>query len=186
MSLALSYTSNNSMKKSFSILRVGAIAAVLIGLAGLVAWRQGLFQPFAFYRNSNSLIVILPYQDGGAWVFDDPATGLKCELFIAGLPAVINHLVRDIPGATNGFRMLFSAQPFPGYQKKLTWLRPQGGGNIYRMEDPPMEGWWGPELFRYYREAPKELYVKVEPRTWREAPMGSPGGKGFPSRAGGL
>lgn len=153
------------MKKSFSILRVGAIAAVLIGLAGVVAWRQGLFQLFGLYRPSNSLMIIVPYQYGGTWVFDDPATGLKREPFVAGVPAMMNHLVRDIPGATNGFRMLFATQPFPGYQQKLTWLRPEGGGNIYRMEDPPMEGWLCPALFRYYREAPKELYVKAEPKT---------------------
>ena len=158
-------SSNSTMKKSFSILRVGVIAAVLIGLAGLVAWRQGLFQPFGLYRPSNALMIIVPYQYGGTWVFDDPAAGLKREPFVAGVPAMMNYLVRDIPGATNGFRMLFSTQPFPGYQKKLTWLRPEGGGNIYRMEDPPMEGWLCPALFRYYREAPKALYVKAEPKT---------------------
>jgi hypothetical protein len=77
---------------------------------------------------------------------------------------MIDHLVRDIPGATNGFRMLFSTQAFPGYQQKLTWVRPEGAGNIYRSEHPPMEGWLCPALFRYYREAPKELYVKAEPK----------------------
>jgi hypothetical protein len=76
---------------------------------------------------------------------------------VAGVPEMIDHLVRDIPGATNGFRMLFSIQAFPGYQQKLTWVRPEGAGNIYRSEDPPMDGWLCPALFRYYREAPKEL-----------------------------
>ena len=73
-------------------------------------------------------------------------------------------LVRDIPGATNGFRLLFSAQPFPGYQKKLTWLRGDMGGNYYKMEVPPMEGWICPAMFRYYKTAPQELYVKAEPK----------------------
>lgn len=91
-----------------------------------------------------------------------PTTGLKREPFVAGIPTMIDHLVRDIAGATNGFRMLFSTQEFPGYQQRLTWVRPQGGGNVYRVEDPPMEGWLCPALFRYYREAPKELYVKAE------------------------
>jgi hypothetical protein len=78
---------------------------------------------------------------------------------------MINLLVRDIPAATNGFRLLFSTQEFPGYQKRLTWLRPGASGNYYRMDDPPMEGWLCPALFRYYREAPKELYVKAEPKS---------------------
>jgi hypothetical protein len=110
-------------------------------------------------------MIIVPYQYGGAWVFDDAAAGLKREPFVAGVPEMINHLARDIPGATNGFRMFFSAQPFPGYQEKLTWLRSGGSGNWYRMEEPPMEGWLCPALFRYYRQAPRELYVKAEPKT---------------------
>ena len=36
------------------------------------------------------------------------------------------------------------------------------GGNDYRQEDPPMEGWHCPVLFKYYREAPPEIYVKAE------------------------
>ncbi len=155
----------SSMRSSFRPWRVAAVAAVLIVAAGAIAWRQGIFQPFGLYRPANSLMVLVPYRYGGTWVFDDPATGLKREPFVAGVPEMINHLVRDIPAATNGFRMLFSAQPFPGYQKKLTWLRPQGGGNFYRMDDPPLEGWLCPALFRYYREAPKELYVKAEPKS---------------------
>lgn len=75
---------------------------------------------------------------------------------------MIDVLVKDIPGATNGFRMLFSAQPFPGYQKKLTWLRGDMGGNYYKMEDPRMEGWICPAMFRYYKAAPEFLYVKAE------------------------
>ena len=153
------------MKRSFSIWRVSIVLVVVVALAGVFAWRQGLFQPFGLYRPSNSLMVIVPYQYGGTWVFDDSAAGLKREPFVAGVPEMINQLVRGIPAATNGFRMLFSTQAFPGYQKKLTWVRPQGGGNVYRMEDPPMEGWLCPALLRYYREAPKELYVKAESKS---------------------
>lgn len=153
------------MKHSFRIWRILLIAAVLIAVAGIVAWQKGIFQPFGVYRPANSLMVIVPYQYGGTWVFDDQATGLKREPFVAGVPEMINHLVRDIPDATNGFRMLFSTQPFPGHQKRLTWIRPEGGGNYYRLDDPPMEGWLCPALFRYYREAPKELYVKAEPKS---------------------
>ena len=153
------------MSRSFRVWRILVIVAVLIGIAAAVAWRSGILQPFGVYRPANSLIVIVPYQYGGTWVFDDPSTGLKREPFVAGVPEMIDHLVADIPAATNGFRMLFSSQPFPGFQKRLTWIRPEGGGNYYRMEDPPMEGWLCPALFRYYREAPKELYVKAEPKS---------------------
>ncbi len=152
------------MKRSFRMWRVALITIILVAAAGIFIWRQGILQPLGLYRPSNSLMVIAPYEYGGTWVFDDPASGLVREPFVAGVPEMINVLVQDIPGATNGFRMLFSTQAFPGYQKRLTWLRPHGGGNYYRMEDPPMEGWLCPALFRYYREAPKELYVKAEPK----------------------
>ena len=49
------------------------------------------------------------------------------------------------------------------------WLRgdPSGGGNFYRHDDPPMEGWICPAMFKYYQSPPKALYVKAEPRSRR-------------------
>ena len=32
---------------------------------------------------------------------------------------MIDFLVKDIPNARSGFRLLFSAAPFPGYHRKL-------------------------------------------------------------------
>ena len=113
---------------------------------------------------ANQIMVIAPYwvDDLGAWVFDDPKVGLKQEPFVNGIPEMIDFLVRDIPDAKSGFRMLFSANPFPGYQRKLTWRREEMGGNWYICDDPPMEGWLCPALFRYFDRAPSELYVKAE------------------------
>jgi hypothetical protein len=39
--------------------------------------------------------------------------------------------VKDIPDAQKGFRLLFSATPFPGYSLKLEWAREEYGGNWY-------------------------------------------------------
>jgi hypothetical protein len=36
------------------------------------------------------------------------------------------------------------------------------GGNFYQLDDPPMEGWICPAMFRYYGSAPKALFVKAE------------------------
>jgi hypothetical protein len=36
---------------------------------------------------------------------------------------MIDELVREIPNAQQGFVMLFSVTPFPGHQKRLTWVR---------------------------------------------------------------
>jgi hypothetical protein len=98
----------------------------------------------------------------GTWVFDDPTVGLKP--FVAGVPEMIDGLVKDIADSKEGFRLTFSANPFPGYQSKLTWLRGDSGGNYYKLDEPPIEGWICPAMFRYYRSAPKALYVKAEPK----------------------
>ena len=110
----------------------------------------------------NQILVIKPYWHLGTWVFDDPATDLVQEPFVSGVPAMINDLIKDIPNARQGFRMLFSSAPFPGFQRKLEWVRTEFGGNWYRTDVPPMEGWLCPAMFLYFEEAPAELYVKAE------------------------
>src|SRR5689334_25338118 len=55
-------------------------------------------------RDVNALMVIAPYKYQGAWVFDDPATGLVREPFIAGIDTMIDNAVSKIPNAEKGFR----------------------------------------------------------------------------------
>ncbi|HEV7282660.1 MAG TPA: DUF6717 family protein [Pirellulaceae bacterium] len=144
--------------------RIALLALVPILVAGAVAWQTGVFAAMHGPRpRENAIMMIAPYRHQGTWVFDDASTGLVREPFVAGVPEMIDVLVEDVPNAEKGFRMLFSAKPFPGHQKKLTWLREASGGNYYALEEPPMEGWICPAMFKYYREAPKELYVKAEP-----------------------
>jgi hypothetical protein len=112
--------------------------------------------------NSNSILVIAPYEHAGTWVFDDPTVGLVKEPFVAGVPEMIDDLVKHLPDAKAGFRLLFAAQPFPGHQRVLTWTRSDGSGNYYRLDDPPMEGWICPALFKYYSTPPEKIYVKAE------------------------
>ncbi len=138
------------------------IAAIALFAAAGIAYLSGVLPRPREKPPANSLMVIAPYRHSGTWVFDDPAAGLVREPFVAGVPEMIDHLTAEIPNAEAGFRLLFSAQPFPGYQKKLTWLRGDMGGNYYKLDDPEMEGWICPALFRYYETAPQELYVKAE------------------------
>jgi len=120
---------------------------------------------------SNSMMVINPYWHMGTWVFDDPQAELQQEPFVSGADDILTELVTlyDIPNARDGFKLLFSDNPFPGYQAKGTWLREEipgdpSGGNWYQSEvgGREMEGWLCPALFKYFDEAPKEIYVKVE------------------------
>ena len=48
---------------------------------------------------------------------------------------------------------------------KLEWRREEYGGNRYFLPAFEMEGWLCPALFKYFDKAPKEIYVKAEPRS---------------------
>ncbi len=150
------------MKGKIRIGRIAALTLALLVLAGIVAYRYGVFQPLGFYRPSNSLMVIAPYKYQGTWVFDDAAVGLKREPFVSGIPEMIDTMVKEIPDADKGFRLLFSTQPFPGHMVKLSWRRADSTGNWYYCEQYDAEGWLCPGLFKYYAEAPKDLYAKAE------------------------
>jgi len=111
----------------------------------------------------NSLFVVLPYWYDGTWVFDDERVGLVREPFVAGIPEMLDYLVRDIPDARDGFRLMFSTAPFPDYDESLTWRREEYGGNWYQMDGGPrLEGWLCPALTLYTPLAPERLYVSAE------------------------
>ena len=155
-------TKDRKAKRPFSIWRVLALTAVVVLVGGAIGWHQGWFQMPGLYRPANSIMVLRPYRYAGTWVFDDPTVGLTREPFVAGIPEMIDEMVKDIPDADKGFRLLFSAKPFPGYMHKLLWRRGDRSGNWYYCEAYDKEGWLCPSLFNYYREAPKEIYVKAE------------------------
>lgn len=98
-------------------------------------------------------------------VFDDPKVGLHREPFVSGIDTMIDKLVEKITDAEKGFRLVFSENPFPGYDVKLEWRRTEHGGNWYHSSALKTEGWLCPALFKYFERAPKELYGKVEPKT---------------------
>ncbi len=111
---------------------------------------------------SNAIAVIFPYLYEDTWVFDDREVDLVKEPFVCGVPEMINDLVRHIPNAKQGFRLVFSGKPFPGFQRKLTRTREQYGGHWYKIDGLDFEGWLCPALFRYFKDAPLEIYVKAE------------------------
>lgn len=110
----------------------------------------------------NAIIAIHPYKHRGFWVFDDPTVGLVQEPFVAGADVIIDRLSAHIPDAAKGFRLLFSANPFPGYTASLAWVREDLGGNWYASEALGLEGWLCPALLKYFDRAPRHLYAKFE------------------------
>jgi hypothetical protein len=112
----------------------------------------------------NAISVIFPYKMHGQWVFDDEAAGLRQETLVLGIERMIEQATARIPGAEKGFKLFFSATPFPGYTVKLVWRRIEFGGNWYWSEQFGIEGWRCPALFKYFQQAPKEIYAKAEPK----------------------
>ena len=111
----------------------------------------------------NSLLDIYPYKYRGTWVFDDERVGLYREPFVLGVPEIIEHAVKDIPNAKKGFKLTFSAFPFPDFTHQITKTREESEGNWYKMTEAPyIEGWLCPALFKYFAVAPDNLYVKAE------------------------
>ena len=67
----------------------------------------------------NAINLIVPYRYEGMWVFDDPSVGLAREPFVFGIDEMLTRLTKSIEGAENGFRLIYSSGPFPGYVAKL-------------------------------------------------------------------
>ena len=109
----------------------------------------------------NAIMTIKPYRHNGGWAFTDAAAGLTHEPFVAGIPEMIDRLIREI-GSPDEFAMLFSSSPFPGRQIKLDWLLGEYGGNWYRCHEYEMDGWLCPALFAYFQSAPKEIYIQAK------------------------
>ena len=61
-----------------------------------------------------------------------------------------------------GFTLLFSIQPFPGFELELDWVRPELGGNWYVSNALGMEGWLCPALFKYFESAPAKIYAQFK------------------------
>ena len=112
---------------------------------------------------ANTMFVIFPYRDRGTWMFDDAAVGLAREPFVAGIPEMIELLVARMPDAHQGFRLLFSAQPFPGSQVEMVLLREESGGGWYSWPAENREGWLCSALMKYFSSPPGKLYCKAEP-----------------------
>ena len=77
---------------------------------------------------------------------------------------MIDHLVRDIPDAREGFRKNFSKNKYPGFTESLSSRGTEDDGNWYQMGvDPLLSVWLCPALSHGLLEKPEKLYISVEP-----------------------
>jgi hypothetical protein len=113
----------------------------------------------------NSLKVIYPYKHQEMWVFDDEKVGLIQEPFIGGSDEIISQMVVNIQNASSGFILIFSDNPFPGYQFHLEWRREQYRGHWYYCTKLGIEGWLCPAMFHYFDRVPEEIFILLKPKT---------------------
>lgn len=125
---------------------------------------QKLKLNFNSCKNQNAIQTLMPYAFAGGWVFDDETTGLVREAFVCGMDDIITEMVQraGIDDAANGFRLTFSATPFPNHTHSFEWLRPEMGGNMYHCPENDITGWLCPALFKYFKKAPKMLYARAD------------------------
>jgi hypothetical protein len=112
----------------------------------------------------NTIGMIEVYKFNGYWVFDDAATGLSREAFVAGADMLIDNIVADIPNAETGFICVFSKNPFPTYQYKLK-LKTRGddiSGNWYTCEELEIDSWLCGSLYKYFDVEPETIYIEVK------------------------
>jgi hypothetical protein len=76
----------------------------------------------------------------------------------------LTRAVANVPNAAEGFTMIFSDKAFPGHQYRLQHRRNEFNGNWYYSAEFDAEGWLCPALFHYFKEAPREIFVRVERR----------------------
>lgn len=110
----------------------------------------------------SQIMALRPYKFHSQWVFDDEATGLFREAFVAGIDVMLDRLTAHIPDAGKGVILLFSGEDFVGRQIRLDWLNGDRSGNWYRCEEYEMEGWLCPALFKYFEIAPVNIYAQVK------------------------
>jgi len=113
---------------------------------------------------SNALMVINPYKWEGMWVFDDDKVDLTREPFVFGADKIIEKalIMKGVKQPEKGFRLIFSAGPFPEFDLKFEWVRQGDGGNYYKSDEFQMEGWLCPALLKYFDDPPQEIYAKFE------------------------
>jgi hypothetical protein len=117
--------------------------------------------------NMNAIFQLEPTRNKyGVWSFDDPNTGLVGEPFVGETNTLIDNMVREagykLESAANGIALLFSPNPFPGYQSEIVLTETSPFGSTYRNDKWDIMPWLCPALFKYFPTAPARLYSMVK------------------------
>jgi hypothetical protein len=110
----------------------------------------------------NSLFVIRPYKYYGQWVFDDADKGLNKEALVAGIDKMLDIWAAQTKASNKGLVITFSESFFPGINFSIDWVREDVVGNWYESKALGFQGWLCPALFKYFPQAPKQIFAKIE------------------------
>jgi len=116
-------------------------------------------------KTQNAMLIIHPHKTHGTWCFDDERHGLIEEPFVLGASEMIDAVVAraGLTNADRGFRLIFSASPFPGYHAEIHRLNEESGGYWYQFPDGSMKGWLCPATLHYFPDQhPQRIYARAE------------------------
>ena len=93
----------------------------------------------------NAINIIYPHKPHNVWCFTDESVGLREEPFVGVINAFIDHLVKDIPNAKEGFSLIFSENKFPDFNGYFTHRGKDDNsiGNWYQFVDITLRNLFG-------------------------------------------
>jgi deoxyadenosine/deoxycytidine kinase len=107
-------------------------------------------------------MVLYPYKQNQTWFFDDLPKKIIREPFVGNTNNIFDSFVSHLEDPKKGFQLFFSAEKFPDYQKSFTKVGKQYDGTVYSDDETQQQGWLCSTLLKYFKKAPKNIYLKVE------------------------
>jgi hypothetical protein len=101
--------------------------------------------------------VIRVYKWDDCWWFDDVEKGIVKEELVGGSPEFIENFIIEAKNIFE-FNLVFSSDELEGYDFKLTFVRFEEAGYIYKWCGNEM--WLCSVLNQYYDLAPEKIYLK--------------------------
>lgn len=127
-------------------------------------------------KTNNAMQEISPYWTGATWAFDDARVGLVAEPFVLGADQMITEVLlakgADMNVVNRGFRLQFSANPFPETDITIRFDREEAGGAWYTVSSSPhqglsplierrFKGWLCPAMYHYFASAPQNIHMRA-------------------------
>lgn len=127
-------------------------------------------------KTTNAMQEIYPYWTGATWAFDDDRVGLVAEPFVLGADMMITEVLHakgaNMSQVNQGFRLQFSANPFPQTDITIRFDREDSGGAWYTVTDSPhqglshlieagFKGWLCPAMYHYFSSAPESIHMRA-------------------------